>query len=347
MKKNFWKTIPIIFCLFLLTGCSNEDIQLNLEKFNLNFRYFLLPKTDSVESIKIDSIDLQNENIKLENIENLDGIIYKAYSDCANKDFYNNNFENDNIFYNELKDVINVDYFEKIKESNDFKKSLDNIFEKADVEFYDTEITSLNNINNEKYYEVEVICVNNEETFLIEYLNFYVDNDNKIIDIKLLDELQSYENSTKPLNKDSLLNEENIHKEFINSFTNLKDNLTNGKLYTKYQLSQNNQVLMTDNDTQLTQEEIDNKDYKKEMENQLNSLINSLDTSLDKDVLKQFFIEGEGTFTNTFVTSYKISDNNGLAISEYTIKTVSNGKTTTFLFTFDRIDKEITKIEII
>lgn len=348
MKIKFLKCVPILCCLLLFTGCSNEDIKLNLDQFNLNFRYFLLPNTDSIESVKIDSLDLEQETIKLENIEKMDGIIYKAYSTCANKDFYNNNFEKKDIFYDELKDSINKDYLNKIMESNDFKKSLDNIFDKSDTEFYDSEIISLNNINNNKYYEVEIVCVNNEKNFLIEYVDFYVDNENKITNIKLLDDLQSYENTIKPLNKDSLLNKKNIHKDFINSFNNLKDSLTNGQLYTKYELSQTNQ-LSTESETKLSEKEKESKikEYKKEMKSQVNNLIKSLNSPLDNKTLKKFFIEGEGTFSNTFITGYKINDVNGLANSVYTIKTVSNGKTTTFLFTFSRIDKEITNITIL
>lgn len=342
--------MTLLLCLiscFYLTGCTNEDIKLNLDSFNLNFRYFLLPNTQSVQAIKVDSIDLSMDNVSLKDLEVVDGMIYDIYTTCSEKSFYNNNFENKEIFYEKISKYIAEDYYDKIVDVNDFKESLDNIFEDANVEFYDSQIISVNQKNKEKYYEAEIICINNELSFLIEYVNFYVNEDNKIVNIELLDELQEYDNTTKPLNKNSLLNETNIHQDFLNSYVELKNKLTNGVLFNKYHLAISNEILMTDEIHELTQEQIDSQEYKEEMEMQVNSLINSLNSEIDMEVLKQFFIMGEGTFTNTFVTEYQIQDYNALALSYYTIKSVSNGQVTTFLFTFDRIENKITNIEIL
>lgn len=346
MKKKILILLCFISCL-CLNGCSNEDIKLNLESFNLNFRYFLLPDTESIQSIKIEAIDLSTDNVSLKDLEIVDGIVYDMYTTCSDKSFYNDNFENNYIFYEKISKYISDEYYDKIVDKNDFKQSLDNIFENANVEFYDTQIISVNKKNKQKYYEAEIICITNELSYLIEYVNFYVNEDNKITNIELLDELQQYENTTKPLNKNSLLNKKNIHKDFLNSYTELKNKLTNGVLYNKYHLTISNEILLTDKKQDLTQEQIDNKKYKQEMEMQVNSLINSLNFEIDKEILKTFFIMGEGTFSNTFVTEYRIQDYNALALSYYTIKSVSNGQVTTFLFTFDRIENKITNIEII
>lgn len=345
MKKTILLLLMIFLCLSL-TGCNNEDIKLNLQSFNLNFRYFLLPKTESVQSVKIDSIDLESDNITLKDLEVVDGMIYDIYKTCSEKNFYINNFEKNEIFYEKISKYIDDIFYDKIIEENSFKKSLDNIFEKENVEFYDSQIISINQKNHEKYYQAEIICINEELPFLIQYVNFYVNENNKILKIELLDELQQYDNTTKPLNKNSLLNEENIHIDFMNYFIELKNRLTNGALFDKYNLVISNEILTTDNDNNLTQEDIDSVEYKEEMEIQLNSLINSLNLELDKDVLKEFFIMGEGTFVNTFVTEYQIQDYNSLALSYYTVKSVSKGHIKTFVFTFDRIENKITNIQI-
>jgi hypothetical protein len=188
--------------------------------------------------------------------------------------------------------------------------------------------------------------VGNNTSFLIEYINVYVDEDNKITGIDLLDELQEYSNTTKPLSADSLLNEDNIHKDFYNEFTDLKSRLTNSALFEKYNLAMSNDILMTDEDSELTQEEIDSQEYKDEINLQVNSLISSLNSDLDSEALKTFFVMGEGAFTNTFVTEYKIEDYEGLALSYYTVKSVSNGNVETFIFTFDRIENKITNIAV-
>lgn len=346
MRKKILTFLMCILSCLSLTACSNKDIKLNLESFDLNFRYFLLPTTQSIESVKIDSINLEKDNVTTKDLQQIDGMIFDMYSTCADKTFYNNNFDNDIKFYEENKKYFNDEYYNKIIDDNDFKRSLDNIFEKEDVEFYDTEIISLNQKNKQKYYLAEIICINNELPFLIEYVNFYVDDSNKIIDIELLDDLQQYDNTTKPLNEDSLLNENNIHEDFLNSYSTLISKLTNGALYNKYNLAISNEILMTNEEHELTQEEIDSEKYKEEMNLQVDSLIDTINSNLDNDILKEFFIKGEGTYNNTFVTKYQIKDANGLALSYYTIQTVSKGEITTFVFTFDRIEKEITNIVI-
>lgn len=347
IKNNAKKLILAAgLSLMTLTGCSNKDIKLNLQSFNLNFRYFLLPNTQSVEAIKVDSIDLTQDNVTLKDLEVVDGMIYDMYSTCGDKEFYINNFENSNVFYEKVKKYINSDSYTKFVKDGIFKESLDNIYENSGVEFYDTEIISLNLKNKEKYYEAEVICVGNNASFLIEYINVYVDEDNKITRIDLLDELQEYSNTTKPLSADSLLNEDNIHKDFYNEFTDLKSRLTNSALFEKYNLAMSNDILMTDEDSELTQEEIDSQKYKDEINLQVNSLISSLNSDLDSEALKTFFVMGEGAFTNTFVTEYKIEDYEGLALSYYTVKSVSNGNVETFIFTFDRIENKITNIAV-
>ena len=262
MRKKILTFLMCILSCLSLTACSNKDIKLNLESFDLNFRYFLLPTTQSIESVKIDSINLEKDNVTTKDLQQIDGMIFDMYSTCADKTFYNNNFDNDIKFYEENKKYFNDEYYNKIIDDNDFKRSLDNIFEKEDVEFYDTEIISLNQKNKQKYYLAEIICINNELPFLIEYVNFYVDDSNKIIDIELLDDLQQYDNTTKPLNEDSLLNENNIHEDFLNSYSTLISKLTNGALYNKYNLAISNEILMTNEEHELTQEEIDSEKYK-------------------------------------------------------------------------------------
>lgn len=348
VKNNLIKiTCLFISLLCLLTGCSNEDIKMNPYSFNLNFRYFLLPDTQSAHAIKISSIDLENDNVTLEDLASIDGIIYTIYQNCADKDFYMNNFNKDDIFYEKIKDSCDIDFFDSIKESNDFKKSIDNIYSKENMSLYDTEIISLNYKNKERYYEVELICVNDTNLFQIEYVNFYVNEENKITKIELVDDLQGYENTTKPLNNDSLLNKEGIHNDFINSFNEFKNQLYNGALYNKYHLAISNEILMTDEEHELTQEEIDSQEYLDLMELQLTTLIENINSNLDLETLKKFFISGEGVYTNTFVTGYQINDFNGLALSYYNVQSVSNGVLTTFEFTFDRIENKIIDIKII
>ena len=344
--KNKIKILTLIFILLLsLTGCNNEDIKLNPKSFNLNFRYFLLPNTQSIQSIKVNSIDLSKESVNLDIIENIDGMIYSMYKKCSNYEFYINNFNNKDVFYEEIKKYINEDVLEKIKEQNDIKQSIDNIFEKENTSFYDTQIVSYNNKYNNKYFEFEIICINNEIEFLIEYIQVYINDENEIIDIKLLGELEKFENTTKPLNKNSLLNEENIHKDFLNIYKEFTNNLKNTTLYEKYNLASNNSILLTDEEQNITQEQIDSKEYLEKMELQVNNLIKNLNSSLDNEILKKFFLCGEGSFKNTFITEFQIEDYNGLATSTYIVSSVSNGELFTFEITFDRIKNEITNIK--
>lgn len=345
MRKKI--TILCSLCMILLlTGCSNNDIKFNPYSFNLNFRYFLLPNTQSIHAVKINSIDLEQDNITLEDLTKINNIIYTIYKENADKDFYLNNFENEEIFYDRISKFCNPEYIERIQEDNNFKESIDNIYYKDDTYWYDAQIISLNSINKEKFFEIEIIALNDTSSFQIEYVRFYVDNENRITKIELVNDLENYENTTKPLGKDSLLNKEGIHTDFITSFNIFKNGLSNGALYKKYHLANSSEILMTDEEHESTQEEIDSMEYKDQMESQLNTLIENQKNEFDKEVLREFFLSGEGTFQNTFVTAYKIDDVNGMAESHYTIQSVANGELKTFLFTFDRIDKEITNIEL-
>lgn len=348
--KNFIyikNTFLLLLITCMLSGCTNEDIKMNPQSFNLNFRYFLLPDTQSAHAVKISSIDLENDTFKPEDLTAMDSIVYTIYQNCANKDFYMENFNSNDVFYDKIKSNCDEESFQNIKDSNDFKRSIDNIYSRENMALYDTEIISFNYKNKEKYYEVEIVCVNNTNMFQMEYVNFYVNEENKITKIELVDDLQGYENTTKPLNQDSLLNEDGVHNDFINSFNELKNKLSNGALYNKYHLAVSNEILMTDEEHELTQEEIDSQEYLEQMELQVTTLIENLHSDLDFDVLKQFFISGEGSFTNTFITGYQINDFNALALSEYTVQSVSNGVLTTFEITFDRIENEIINISII
>lgn len=345
MKKNILILCSLL-CICLLTGCSNNDIKFNPYSFNLNFRYFLLPNTQSVHAVKVAAVDLDEDNITVEELTKIDGIIYTIYKENANKDFYLNHFENDSIFYENIKKFCNPEYIDEIQEENDFKESIDNIYAQDDTYWYDTEVISLNSQNKERFFEVEIIALNDTNLFQIEYVRFYVDKDNLITKIQLVNELSDYNNTTKPLGKDSLLNEEGIHSDFMTSFNIFKNGFSNGALYEKYHLAMSNEILMTDEEHKLTQEEIDSIEYKEQMELQLNTLIENQHNDFDKEILKEFFLSGEGTFQNTFVTAYKIEDYNGMAESHYTVQSVANGELKTFLFTFDRIENKITNIQL-
>ncbi len=345
MRKKFLLLCSLLF-ICLLTGCSNNDIKFNPYSFDLNFRYFLLPNTQSVHAVKVASIDLEEDNFTSEELTKIDGIIYTIYKENAEKDFYLNNFENDSVFYDNIKRFCNPEYIEDIREENDLKESIDNIYAQDNTYWYDTEVISLNSVNKERFFEAEIIALNDTNLFQIEIVRFYFDNDNLITKIELVNELESYENTTKPLSKDSLLNEEGVHSDFISSFNVLKNGLSNGALYEKYHLAMSNEILMTDEEHELTQEEIDSIEYKEQMELQLNTLIENQKNDFDREVLKEFFLSGEGTFKNTFVTEYQIEDFNGMAQSYYTVQSVANGELKTFVFTFDRIENKITEIQL-
>lgn len=345
MKKKFLILCCILTCF--LTGCSNNDIKFNPYSFNLNFRPFLLPNTQSAHTVKVASVDLEEDNITLEELMKIDGIIYTIYKENAEKDYYLNNFENDSLFYDNIEKFCSPEYMEQIREDGDFKMSLENIYAQDNTYWYDTEIISLNSVNKERFFEAEIIALNDTNLFQIELVRFYVDSDNLITRIELVNEIEDKENTTKPLGKDSLLNEAGIHTDFITSFNIFKNGLANGALYEKYHLANSNEILMTDEEHELTQEEIDSIEYKEQMELQLNTLIENQRNEFDSEILKEFFLAGEGTFKNTFVTAYEIGDYNGTAESYYTVQSVANGELKTFIFTFDRIENKISNIEIL
>lgn len=332
--------------ILLLTGCSNNDIKFNPYSFNLNFRYFLLPNTQSIHTVKVNAVDLEEDNFTLEEILKINSLIYNIYKENAERNFYLNNFEKDSVFYDNITEFCNPDYMEQIIEENAFKESIDNIYYSNDTYWYDTEIISINSKNKEKFFEAEIIALNDTDKFQIENIRFYFDEKNLIKKIELVNVLESCENTTTPLGRDSMLNKKGIHNDFISSFNNFKNNFSNGALYKKYHLANSNEILMTDEAHELTQEEISSMEYKDQMELQLDTLLENQKNRLDKEILKEFFLSGEGTFQNTFVTGYQIEDYNGMALSHYTVQSVADGELKTFLFTFDRIDKEIVNIEI-
>lgn len=345
MKKKLLMLCSLL-SICLLTGCSNNDIKFNPYSFNLNFRPFLLPNTQSVHAVKVASVDLESDNITLEELTKMDGVIYTIYKENAEKNYYLNNFENDSLFYDNIEKFCNPKYMEEIREADDFKESLENIYNQDDTYWYDTEVISLNSENKERFFEAEIIALNDTNMFQVEVVRFYVDSENLITRIELVHGLENQENTTKPLGKDSLLNEDGIHSDFISSFNIFKNGLSNGALYEKYHLANSNEILMTDEEHELTQEEIDSIEYKEQMELQLNTLIENQRSEFSNEILKEFFLAGEGTFQNTFVTGYKIEDYNGMAESHYTIQSVANGELKTFIFTFDRIENKIVNIEL-
>ena len=324
MKKYKIIFLTILFC-FLLTGCE-KDVKLNLQEFNLNFRYFVLPNTESIQSTKAEEINLI-ENITFTDIINHSNMISNIYNICASYDFYTNNFDNKDNFYNKIEEY--VIYINKLKENNDFKESIDNIYNLNDTYYYETRVISINQEGQDLFYEVEIISTNSDE-FLLEYVYVYI---------------QETDYTTKKIDFESLL-DKNIHSDFYNDYMNLINKLSNSSLYEKYNLIQNENIILTNEEINLTEEDLQNIN---ELEIQIDTLIENYNKNynLDFETLKHFYLKGEGSFKNTFVIKYKIHDYNATALSIYTIKTIQNGISYKYEITYDRIEEKITNITLL
>lgn len=314
LKKIFVGGI-LILCFSNFIGCD-----INLTKFpRIPFEHFILQDTEETKDIELNKL---TKYIKIEELEKTQKNISKLFDTICNETYYYNNYYKLDKFYNDVKELFSNEYYDKLisNKNQDLKKIADNIYYKEHQVYKESNIIEMGVDNdNEKYFIVDVIYLNDTQSFIIDEIKVYIDENLKIINTQLISEMNSVVNTIKPLSsKDSLLDDNELDK-FSKVLLDFFNNMKNQELY--------NMVIEENNELQLS------------------TLIENIKLeNKNNETLKNLFLIGRGRFDNYEITDYYINDKDGLANSYYIISFV-NGKTIKkFLFEYSRITGTIVSV---
>lgn len=321
MKK---RKILTILGIVLCCSIAISTFKVDLGNFSINFKHFIIADNNPVEKpIELTPLNLDKSIIDNSLNDKLNSLFNELFNKIANKEFYYSNFNNKDNFYAPIKSLFTPEYYSKISSDgneNNLKKAIDNIYFQEHSAYKEIHILNIGYNLDGLYSIVEIISTNDSNLFNTQQLKFYFDKDFKVTNIDKVSDNIATANTTKPIDKNSLLEKNNA--EFQKSLDNLFSKLKNAELYKTFK-------------------EKDDSD----VEFQINTLVENIKIkNKSNEALKDMFLCGKGTLNNYVISGYEVSDINASAISTYIIDFADGQNKKQFKIEYSRVLKEIVKV---
>ena len=310
MKRKFFKymsCITLLISINTFTGCT------------IPFQRFLQEDEAIVKDIKIEGIDIDKETIPYSEIEEMQKVVSNIFDKIANYDFYYENYDNLESFHLPIKEYTDDNFYkELISKGSDFKKVVDNIYYKDDTKYKTAKIIEVGITTDKKYYKVEVVSIDDSMTFGAETINLIVNSENKIIGTELVGEMNTVQNTTKPIDSESLIpNDNKLFSKKLNEFLN---QLKNEELYKK----------------------VSSGEDKVGIDVQIEALISNIKLqNKNNEALKDLFKAGKGIFKDITHLGFNYNDYGALGVSNYIIAFANGEEIIKFNIEYSRVSEEI------